>query len=156
MRRYQITIGDRQFEVEIISVRGDQVRVMVNGRPYEAQVRSEAQRPAAPAPAPPHLKPPAAATPPPPPRETPSFPTLEAAAPAGGLGTVVAPMPGTVLEVLVKVGERVEMGDTVVKLEAMKMENDLRVSISGLVIEVRVNKGDNVAVGDVLMVVAPD
>jgi pyruvate carboxylase subunit B len=65
-------------------------------------------------------------------------------------------MPGAILEVLVKVGDQVKAGDTVVKLEAMKMENDLRASLSGQVIEVQVSKGDNVAVGDVLLVVSPE
>jgi len=43
-----------------------------------------------------------------------------------------------------------------VKLEAMKMENDLQAAISGVVKEVRVNKGDNVSVGDILVVVAAE
>jgi biotin carboxyl carrier protein len=64
-------------------------------------------------------------------------------------------MPGVILEVLVQVGDRVETGDTVVKLEAMKMENDLTSAIAGVVSEVRVNKGDNVSVGEVLVVVSP-
>lgn len=156
MRRYQITVGEKTFEVEIVAVRGDQARVLVNGRPYEAKFTSALKAPGVtPTPAPPPSRvtaPPA----PPPPRATPPIPTLEAAVPARGLGTVVAPMPGIVLEVLVKVGDRVQLGDTVVKLEAMKMENDLRVSSAGQVIEVQVSKGDNVAVGDVLLVVAPD
>ncbi|MBW1917246.1 MAG: hypothetical protein JRI57_04380 [Deltaproteobacteria bacterium] len=71
-----------------------------------------------------------------------------------GLGTVVAPMPGLILDVLVQVGDQVKSGDTVVKLEAMKMENDLKTSVSGTVTEVRVNKGASVSVGEVLVVVA--
>jgi pyruvate carboxylase subunit B len=63
-------------------------------------------------------------------------------------------MPGSILEVLVKVGDRVEIGATVVKLEAMKMENDLQSLIAGIVKEVRVSKGDNVSVGEVLVVVS--
>jgi pyruvate carboxylase subunit B len=63
-------------------------------------------------------------------------------------------MPGSILEVLVKVGDRVEIGATVVKLEAMKMENDLQSPIAGVVKEVRVSKGDNVSVGEVLVVVS--
>jgi biotin carboxyl carrier protein len=65
-------------------------------------------------------------------------------------------MPGSILDVLVQVGDQVAAGATVVKLEAMKMENDLQAAISGVVKEVRVNKGDNVSVGDVLVVVSPD
>ena len=65
-----------------------------------------------------------------------------------------APMPGSILDVLVNVGDQVLAGDTVVKLEAMKMENDLQTAIAGVVKEVRVQKGDNVSVGEVLVVVA--
>jgi biotin carboxyl carrier protein len=57
--------------------------------------------------------------------------------------------------VLVKVGDQVQVGDTVVKLEAMKMENDLVAPIAGIVTEVRVSKGSNVAVGEVLVVLSP-
>jgi biotin carboxyl carrier protein len=144
MRRYRLTIGDKTFEVEVVAVKGDQARVLVNGRPYEVKIAPAASpRPAA-APAP------AAGPPPPPPLPTPA-PEVEAPA---GLGTVTAPMPGSILEVLVKVGDRVQAGDTVVKLEAMKMENDLRVPVSGMVTEMRVGKGSNVGVGDILLVVS--
>jgi biotin carboxyl carrier protein len=63
-------------------------------------------------------------------------------------------MPGSILDVLVKVGDQVQAGDTVVKLEAMKMENDLQTPIAGVVKEVRVSKGDNVSVGEVLIIVS--
>lgn len=69
---------------------------------------------------------------------------------------VTAPMPGSILDVLVKVGDQVSAGDTVVKLEAMKMENDLQAPLAGVVQEVRVNKGDNVSVGEILVVISAD
>jgi len=149
MRRYRLTIGDKVFDVEVVAVKGDFARVLVNGRPYEVKIASAAapQPGAVPTPAP--AKP--AAAPPPPP----TAPPPEEAVPAG-LGTVTAPMPGSILEVLVKAGDRVQAGDTVVKLEAMKMENDLRVPVSGVVSEVRVGKGSNVSVGEVLLVVSED
>jgi biotin carboxyl carrier protein len=147
MRRYQITIEGKTFEVEILAVEADQARVLVNGRPYVARFSPEAgARAATPAPARPPAPPPQAARPTAP---------RPAPGPVSELGSVVAPMPGAILEVLVKVGDSVRAGDTVVKLEAMKMENDLRATISGQVIEVQVSKGDNVAVGDVLLVISP-
>jgi len=63
-------------------------------------------------------------------------------------------MPGSILEVLVQVGDRVKPGDTVVKLEAMKMENDVKTLVGGVVRDVRVAKGSNVSVGEVLLVVS--
>ena len=163
MRRYRITIGDKAFEVEIVTVRGDEARVLVNGRPYEVKFASLTGAVPSPAPipgAPKPVTPPKPASPAPPsPRKAAPVPHKpgKAAPPAptpGDLGMVLAPMPGSVLDVLVKVGDRVQAGDTVAKLEAMKMENDIRASISGVITEVMVKKGDIVAVGDVLLVIS--
>ncbi len=62
-------------------------------------------------------------------------------------------MPGVILEVLVNVGDGVQVGDTVLKLEAMKMENDVRATVAGVVTEVHVSKGANVSVGEVLLTI---
>jgi biotin carboxyl carrier protein len=67
---------------------------------------------------------------------------------------VYAPMPGLVLNVVKAVGEEVERGETVVILEAMKMENDLATPHGGTVKEVLVNRGQTVNQGDVLVVIA--
>ena len=155
MGRYQLTIGDQNYEIEVLSLKGEQARVLVNGRIYEVKFRPLAPGAAAappqtasgrPAAAPRPVAPPRPAAPVAPPQEKPAAP--------GAPGAVTAPMPGSILDVLVKVGDQVQAGATVVKLEAMKMENDLQVVISGVVQEVRVSKGDNVSVGDVLVVVA--
>lgn len=69
---------------------------------------------------------------------------------------VRAPMPGLVLNVLKEVGEKVERGETVAILEAMKMENDLTTPHGGTVKEVLVNKGQTVNQGDVLLVITGD
>ena len=66
---------------------------------------------------------------------------------------VRAPMPGLVLAIPVEVGASVTHGQTVVVLEAMKMENDLSSPRTGIIKEVRVNKGQTVNQGDVLVVV---
>ena len=75
-------------------------------------------------------------------------------APAGA-GQVVAPMQGTVLRVLVDVGDAVEAGQTVCVLEAMKMETNVAADVAGTVTEVRTHEGDTVASGDLLAVVTP-
>ncbi|PLS75930.1 MAG: carbamoyl phosphate synthase [Actinobacteria bacterium] len=76
-----------------------------------------------------------------------------AGTPAGGPGTVVAPMQATVASVLVAVGAEVEAGQALLVLEAMKMENQVRAERGGTVTEVRVQPGDTVGVGDVLAVI---
>jgi acetyl-CoA/propionyl-CoA carboxylase biotin carboxyl carrier protein len=73
---------------------------------------------------------------------------------AGGSGTVAAPMQGTIVKVLVEVGATVAIGDALVVLEAMKMENHINAETAGTVKEIRVAAGDSVGTGDVLAVIA--
>jgi len=70
-----------------------------------------------------------------------------------GSGTIVSPLPGTIFEVNVKPGIVVKEGDSLIKLIAMKMENDITSPKDGKVIEVKVKKNDNVNKGDVLVVI---
>ncbi len=73
---------------------------------------------------------------------------------AGGVGTVVAPMPGQIVRVLVAVGDAVEAGAPLIVLEAMKMETTLRSEIAGTVAAVPVEAGATVDAGAVLVEVA--
>jgi acetyl-CoA/propionyl-CoA carboxylase biotin carboxyl carrier protein len=72
---------------------------------------------------------------------------------AGGSGTISAPMQGTIVKVLVAVGDAVEAGQAVLVLEAMKMENHINAETAGTVKEIRVAAGDSVGTGDVLAVI---
>lgn len=67
---------------------------------------------------------------------------------------VEAPMPGTILEVKVAVGDTVKAGQPVVVLEAMKMENDIVAPVDGKVTSIVVKKGDAVNSGDVMATIA--
>ena len=71
-----------------------------------------------------------------------------------GSGNVEAPMQGTIVKVLVEVGQTVEVGQAVVVLEAMKMENQIAADKAGTVKEIKVNAGDTVGAGDVVVVIA--
>jgi len=77
----------------------------------------------------------------------------KAAAAGGGSGTVAVPMQGTIVKVLVAVGDIVEVGQTVCVLEAMKMENNVNAEKAGTVKEVRVAPGESVGPGDVIAVI---
>ncbi len=70
-----------------------------------------------------------------------------------GSGTVAVPMQGTIVKVLVAVGDEVEVGQTVCVLEAMKMENNVNAEKAGTVSEVKVAAGDAVGPGDVVAVI---
>ena len=77
----------------------------------------------------------------------------KAAAAAGGSGTVAVPMQGTIVKVLVAVGDAVEVGQTICVLEAMKMENNVNAEKAGTVTDVRVAPGESVGPGDVIAVI---
>ena len=130
MKRYSITVNGKAYDVMVEEVAA--------GAP--APVAAPAPAPAAPAAAP-------APTPAPAPVAAP------AAAPADGI-KVSAPMPGTILDVKVSVGQTVSKGDALVILEAMKMENDIVAPEDGKVAAVSVKKGDSVNSGDLMVVLA--
>jgi acetyl-CoA/propionyl-CoA carboxylase, biotin carboxylase, biotin carboxyl carrier protein len=73
---------------------------------------------------------------------------------AVGSGNVEVPMQGTIVKVLVEIGQVVEVGQAVVVLEAMKMENQIAADKGGTVKEIKVKAGDTVGAGDVVVVIA--
>ena len=73
---------------------------------------------------------------------------------AAGSGNVEVPMQGTIVKILVEVGQQVEVGQAVVVLEAMKMENQITADKAGTVKEVKVSAGATVGAGDVVVVIA--
>lgn len=116
--------------------------VTVNGVAYDVTVEETAGGAVA---APVAAPAPAAPTPAPAP--------APAAAPAGPAGAVAvnAPMPGNILDVRVKPGDTVKSGDTLVILEAMKMENEIAAPQDGTIATVDVHKGDTVGSGDLMI-----
>jgi acetyl-CoA/propionyl-CoA carboxylase biotin carboxyl carrier protein len=70
-----------------------------------------------------------------------------------GSGSVTVPMQGTIVKVLVEVGQEVDAGQTVCVLEAMKMENNITAETAGTVTEIKVAPGDSVGSGDVVAVI---
>jgi biotin carboxyl carrier protein len=85
-------------------------------------------------------------------RELERFPTTLAGVSAGSL---FSPMPGVVVQVLVAAGDVVQAGDTLITLEAMKMQHPVRAPDDGVVVEVRVREGEQVETASLLVVVEP-
>jgi acetyl-CoA/propionyl-CoA carboxylase biotin carboxyl carrier protein len=77
----------------------------------------------------------------------------KAASSGSGSGTVAVPMQGTIVKVLVEVGDAVEVGQTICVLEAMKMENNVNAEKGGTVKEVKVAAGQSVGPGDVVAII---
>ena len=119
--------------------------ITVNGNTYEVLVEEVGGAASAPVAAPVFTAPVAA-----PAAAAPAAP--KAAAPAGpaGANKVSAPMPGTILDVKVSVGQAVKKGDVICVLEAMKMENDIPAPCDGTVASINVQKGASVAANDVI------
>lgn len=147
-RKFNVYVEDEHFEVEVDEIGGPPT-ISVAAAPAMVPARQMAQTPAAPVvPAPP-----AAA-----PREAPAPPKTDPApapAPASKVdgSPVTAPMPGMIVNFLKKVGDTVEKGETVVVLEAMKMENALPAPCSGTIKAINFSSGDSVQKDAVLCIV---
>ena len=116
--------------------------ITVNGTTYEVVVEEAGSAPSA---APVFAAPQAPAAAP----AAPSAPKA-AASVGGGANKVTSPMPGTILDVKVSVGQSVKKGDVICVLEAMKMENDIPAPCDGVIASINVQKGASVAANDVL------
>ena len=129
MKKYNITVNGTTYEVVV-----EEVGAGASYTPVAAPA-PVAAAPAAAAPAP-------AAAP--------------KAAPAGKSGSVAvtAPMPGTILDIKVTIGQQVKKGDTVCVLEAMKMENDIPAPQDGIVASVNLQKGASCSANDVIITLA--
>jgi len=130
-------------------------RVQVNGNMYEVEVEEIGGAPAGPQPA--TVVRATSPTPPAPPAVPAPAPKAAPApvAPSGNGSGVAAPMPGTITDVRVKVGDRVEPRTVVMMLEAMKMENEIFAGRAGVVSQIAVDKGASVNTGDLLVSVDP-
>ena len=135
MRKFAITVNGNTYEVEVEEIGGAPVYAAA---PVAAPVAAPAPVAAAPAAAPKAAAPAAAP---------------KAAAPAGAAGAnkVNAPMPGTILDVKVSVGQAVKNGQVLCVLEAMKMENEIAAPCDGVVASINVTKGATVNTGDLLL-----
>ena len=150
--RYQIAVGDSKFDVEIGEILAGVAEVAVNGQTYQVNIENYAEVAAGSG-----LQ--ARKTMPTAPRSADSFaphPAIPAAAaisPNLSGGAVVAPIPGLILQIKVKVGDAVSAGQVVAIMEAMKMENNISSNIAGTVTSIRAAEGTQVSTGDVIMVI---
>ncbi len=135
--KYKITVNEKTYEVEIENINARPVIAHVDGERFEimpgdvnqAETKKEASKPAEKKSFNPN----------------PSKTTSPAPNPAISGNNLTAPLPGTVVDVFVKVGDKVEAGQVVLIIEAMKMKNSIRSVFSGTISEVLVSAGQSVA-----------
>ena len=123
--------------------------IKVNGKAYEVEVEELSGGSTAPAYTPAAAAPQPAAAPVP--AKAPEAPKAAPAAAPAGSTVVNAPMPGTILDIKVKVGDTVKSGDVLCILEAMKMENEIMAPQDGTVVAINTSKGSSVNNGDALV-----
>ncbi|MDE6196454.1 MAG: acetyl-CoA carboxylase biotin carboxyl carrier protein subunit [Muribaculaceae bacterium] len=141
MKEYKYKINGNNYTVAVGDIDDNVAQVEVNGVPYKVELeRSKAATVKVSTPRP------SAA-----PRTASGEKVIASKPAAGGAGAVVAPLPGVVISVNVKVGDTVSAADTVVVLEAMKMENSIRAGRDGKVASINVNPGDSVLQDAVLI-----
>ena len=148
MNKYQYKVQGVDYEVEIEEVEGNIAKVNVNGIPFEIEM----QRPINAAKHPTIVKPKVAAPVQPAPSAAPAPKPQAAAVPASG-NALKAPLPGTITSVNVKVGDTVNVGDVVIILEAMKMQNNIEAETAGTITAINVTPGDSVMEGAVLLTI---
>ncbi len=152
MNKYQYKVKGVDYEVEIADVEGNIAKVNVNGIPFEVELQKPINAAKHPTMSQPKVQAPVSA-----PAAAPAATAAPAAAPAAAAGpgnAVKAPLPGTVTEIKVQVGQQVAVGDTVVVLEAMKMQNNIESEYAGQVTSIVVKQGDTVMEGAVMMTIA--
>ena len=143
MRTYSYTVNGARYDVTIESLRDQVAKLNVNGIAFDVEILGapltegdlpEVAAAAVPAPT--------------------AAPAPAAAKGAAGEGTpVAAPLPGVVTKVLVAAGQAVKKGDTVVVLEAMKMENNITAECDGKITGICVAAGDSVLEGTTLVTI---
>lgn len=144
MKEYKYKINGNNYTVTVGDIDDNIAQVEVNGVPYKVELEKKAASSVKVASAPR----PAAA-----PRTASGEKVIAKPAAGGGAGAVKAPLPGVVLSIPVKVGDAVKASDTVVVLEAMKMENAIHAGRDGKIASISVSAGDSVLEGTVLVTI---
>ena len=147
MKEYKYTINGNVYKVTIGDIEDNIAHVEVNGTPYNVEMvkvikkatPKPVARPAAPA---------ASA-----PVSAPTAPVAKPAAASTGKSGVKSPLPGVILDIKVNVGDTVKRGQTIIILEAMKMENNINADKDGKIAAINVSKGDSVLEGTDLIII---
>src|SRR3712207_4147860 len=142
MKEYKYKINGNLYQVTIGDIEDNVAHVEVNGTPYQVEMEKQPKavvkpvvRPAATAPT------------------APTTPVVKPTTPSTGKSGVKSPLPGVILDIKVNVGEIVKKRQTIIILEAMKMENNINADKDGKITAINVSKGDSVLEGTDLVII---
>lgn len=144
MKKFDLIINNKHYIVEIENVGYESAEVIVNGTEFQVHINREQQSledniPKIVS----HIE-----------ENKDKVPKAQVTTPQGvdtGLDSIKAPMPGLILQILVNAGDKVTSGQPVLKMEAMKMENEIRSPENGTIKEIHVSAQQNVSEGQVLI-----
>lgn len=136
MKNYKFTISGNKYDVEILEFDGGLAKIEVNGTSYMVEVHHDVKQMKTPTLVRPVLKEPHKGI-----NKKEGGPKLE----------VRAPLPGIILEINVKPGDKVVKGQKMLLMEAMKMENEIKAENDGEIVSVKVNQGQSVLQDELLI-----
>ncbi len=124
---YLLKVGNQVFDITTTKINNERYGFLLNGHYYEADVRTKLREKA--------------------------IEYLKNKKSLSHHDEVKAPMPGLVLKLMRKAGDKINQGDSIAVLEAMKMENDLRAPTTGIIKEIHVSEGASVEKGTLLFTI---
>ncbi len=143
MKKFKFNLNDKQYEASVISFEGNTMKIDINGNVYDVKVERKTVQTKTPT---------LVRT-----KSEPSTESHKATAKTSspsekkGAGVIKAPLPGTIIKILVNVGDYVKPGMKLLTWEAMKMENNLTADREGTIKSIKVKEGDTILEGDVLI-----
>lgn len=142
MKEYKYKINGNSYKVTIGDIEDNIAHVEVNGTPYKVEMEKQVKAVVKPV-----------VRPMPNAQAAPTTPIVKPATPSSGKSGVKSPLPGVILEIKVNVGDTVKKGQTIIILEAMKMENNINADKDGKITAINVAKGDSVLEGNDLVII---
>lgn len=143
MKKFKLKINDNFYNIDIINIEENTAEVVVNGKEYLVEVDKKIQQTKTPKLVRSFVSPSTDV-------DTVTSKTAAPNAPKG-VGYIKSPLPGIILNINVNIGDKVKIGDRLLTLEAMKMENNINSDKEGTVSAIKVKARDSVLEGDILI-----
>ncbi len=139
MKKYNFEIDGKKFEVEVNLLNSNDAQVKVNDKNFDIKISNNLPEPKKSEPKKSEPK-----------KSEPKIPDQSV---QGNPGDLLALMPGKILKVLVSEGQKIKMGEPVIIMESMKMEQTIVSSSDGVINSINVNEGETIEVGSVMIVI---